>query len=491
MRVKVVLHYLGLMIAAIGFAMLLPLGFSLFYKESDYLAFIVSMIISIGTGLLLWKYTRIGKGRLQRREAIAIVAFGWIFASAFGALPYVLSGALPNFINAYFETMSGFTTTGATVFDPVINAIESQPHGILLWRGFTQWLGGMGIITLFVAIFPILGIGAAHMVEAEVPGPQAEKLTAHIRDTAKILWFLYLGFTVLEVTLLVIAKLPFFDALTVTFATMPTGGFTPTTDSIGAYNSVFVDVTVIFFMVVAGGNFALYYFSLWKRQFGRLWHNSEFKLYVALLVGASLFIALGLVTKMDFFISDALRYASFQVASIMTTTGFVTANYDTWPEFTKTLLLLLMIVGASAGSTGGAIKVIRLLVLFKYAYRRIVLAFNPRRIIPLKIGGIALSESAVSGIIGMSVLYIAILLIGYLIMSAVGRGMGIDQITSLASVAATLGNVGPGLGLVGPAANYLWIPPLGKIVLTICMLVGRLEIFTVLVLVAPSFWKWR
>jgi trk system potassium uptake protein TrkH len=281
--------------------------------------------------------------------------------------------------------------------------------------------------------------------------------------------------------------MPLFDALVVTFGTMPTGGFTPTTLSIGAYNSPFIEGIIIFFMMAAGVNFGLYYFLLWKRQPGRLFGNSEFQFYIVLLIGASLFIALNLINSIGMSIGEAFRYSSFQAVSIMTTTGFVTTDFNVWPSFAKSALLILMVIGASAGSTGGALKVTRLLVLFKYAYRRILLFFNPRAVIPLKVGGNVLSERVVSGIIGMSILYVAILIVGFLVMSA----LGLDHVTALSSVAATLGNVGPGLGLVGPTANYLWIPPLGKIVLIIFMLVGRLELFTVLVLLTPSFWKWR
>ena len=483
MRIRIVLHYLGLLIATLGIFMLLPLGFSLFYKEPDYLAFAISAGISVVSGLLLWRLTPVGKGRLSRREAIMLVAGGWIFVSAFGALPYILAGTFQNYLNAYFEAMSGFTTTGATV----LASIESQPHGILLWRSLTQWLGGMGIITLFVALFPMLGMGGAHLIEAELPGPEAERLTARIRDTAKALWLLYFGFTGLEILSLWLAKMPLFDALAVTFSTMPTGGFTPTTLSIGSYNSPLIEGIVILFMVIAGVNFGLYYFLLWKRQPRRLFSNSEFRLYIALLIGVSLFITLNLINSIGLSVGEAFRYSSFQVVSTMTTTGFVTTNFDAWPAFARSALLILMIIGASSGSTGGALKVTRLLVLFKYAYRRILLFFNPRAVIPLKVGGNVLSERIVSGIIGMSILYFAILIVGFLVMSA----LGLDLITALSSVVATLGNIGPGLGLVGPTANYLWIPAGGKIVLIICMLVGRLELFTVLAFLTPSFWKWR
>ena len=484
MRIKVVLHYLGLLITGLGLSMLLPLGCSLYYHEPDFSAFAISIGITVGSGLLLWRLTPGGEGRLGRREAIMLIAGAWVLASAFGAIPYKLAGTFPSYLDAYFEAMSGYTTTGASV----LANIESQPHGILLWRNLTQWLGGMGIITLFVALFPIFGIGAAHLVEAEVPGPETKRLTAHIRDTARALWLLYLGFSAVEFLLLWQAGgMPIFDAATITLGTMPTGGFSPTSLSIGAYNSLLIEGIVTAFMTIAGVNFGLYYFLLWKRQPGRLFGNPEFRLYIALLAGASVFIALNLTRSMGLSIGDAFRYGGFQTVSIMTTTGFSTTDFNLWPAFAKATLLILMIVGASAGSTGGALKVTRLLVLMKYTYRRILLAFNPRAVIPIKVGGNVLSEGVISGIIGVTALYFTTIIVSFLIMSAVG----LDHITALSSVLATLGNVGPGLGLVGPMANYLFIPPLGKVVLIICMLVGRLELLTVFALLTPSFWKWR
>lgn len=484
MRIKVVLHYLGLLITGLGFSMLLPLGWSLYYNEPVSSAFAISIGISVGSGLLLWRLTPGGEVRFSRREAIMLVAGAWVLASAFGAIPYELAGTFSSYLNAYFETMSGFTATGASV----LNAIESQPHGILLWRSLTQWLGGMGIITLFVALFPIFGIGAAYLVEAEMPGPPAERLTARIRDTARSLWLLYLGFSGLELILLWQAgRVPIFDALTVTFSTMATGGFTAKSLSIGAYNSVIVEVIVITFMTLAAINFGLYYFFFWKRQPKRLFSNPEFRLYISLLTGASIFIALNLTRSMGLSIGDAFRYGGFQAVSIMTTTGFSTADFNLWPAFSKAALLMLMVIGGSAGSTAGALKVTRLLVLFKYAYRRISLAFNPRAVIPIKVGGNVLSEGVISRIIGMAVLYLITLIAAFLVMSA----LGLDQITALSSVAATMGTVGPGLGLVGPATNYALIPAAGKVVLMVCMLAGRLELLTVFALFAPSFWKWR
>jgi trk system potassium uptake protein TrkH len=484
MRIKVVLHYLGLLVTGLGLTMLFPLGWSLYYGEPTSPAFAISAGITAGSGLLLWRLTPGGDGRFSRREALLLVTSGWILASAFSAIPYELAGTFPSYLDSFFEAMSGYTTTGATV----LTSIETQAHSILLWRNFTQWLGGMGIITLFVALFPIFGIGAAHLVDAELPGPQTEKLTSRIRDTVKSLWYLYAGFSLLEFLLLWQAGgIPAFDALTVTFGTMPTGGFTPTTLSIAAYNSVTVEIIAIAFMAIAGANFGLYYLFLVKRQPGHLFRDPEFRLYIALLTGASVLIAINLINGMGLPVGEAFRQSGFQAVSIMTTTGFATVDFNLWPSFARGALLILMIIGACAGSTGGAIKVTRLLVLFKYTFRRISLAFNPQAVIPLKLGNNVLSERVISGIIGMAALYFATMIISFLIMSA----LGLDLVTAISAVLATLGNVGPGLGLVGPAATYALIPAGGKVVLIICMLAGRLELLTVFSLLAPSFWKWR
>ncbi len=484
MRIKVVLHYLGLLMTGLSLTMLFPLGWSLYYGESTPPAFAISAGVTAGSGLLLWRLTPGGEGRFSRREALLLVTGGWILAAVFSAIPYQLAGTFPSYLDSFFEAMSGYTTTGATV----LTSIETQAHSILLWRNFTQWLGGMGIITLFVALFPLFGMGAAHLVDAELPGPQTEKLTARIRDTVKSLWYLYVGFSVLEFLLLWQAGgIPAFDALTVTFGTMPTGGFTATNASIAAYGSVIVEGIVIAFMTIAGINFGMHYLFLVKRKPGHLFRNPEFRLYIALLTGASILIAVNLISSMGLSIGDAFRQGGFQTVSIMTTTGFATADFNLWPSFARATLLALMIVGASAGSTGGAIKVTRLLVLFKYTFRRISLAFNPQAVIPIKVGGNVLSERVISGVIGMAALYFTTMIVGFLIMSA----LGLDHVTALSAILATLGNVGPGLGLVGPAANYALIPAGGKVVLIICMLAGRLELLTTFALLAPSFWKWR
>ncbi len=488
MRIKVVCHYLSLLLIILSCFMLIPLIWSLVSGESASAAFAISIAITAASGLLTWRLTPVGEGRLNRREAILLVAGGWLLASFFGSLPYVLDGTFPSFVDALFESVSGFTTTGATA----LTSIEDQPQSILLWRSLTQWLGGMGIITLFVALFPILGIGAAHLVEAEMPGPEAGRLTPRIRDTAKAVWLLYAIFSGLEFVALLIAGLSPFHALTVTLSTMPTGGFTGTNLSIAAFNSPFVEGIVIFFMITAGVNFGLFYFLLWKRQSGQFFRNTEFRVYLSLLVIASVLIAVDLIVNLDLSVGEAFRQSSFQSASIMTTTGFVTANFDTWPMFSRASLLVLMMVGASAGSTGGALKVVRLIVLVKYTYNQILRAFNPRAVIPLRLGKVILPEQVISRIVGMVVLYFLTIFGAFILMSIIGTNIeGWDLTTSLSSVLSSVGNVGPGLNLVGPAANYQFIPPTGKCVLMACMLVGRLELFTFLILFAPSFWKWR
>jgi len=412
-----------------------------------------------------------------------VVAGGWVLASLFGTLPYVLSGTFPSYVDACFESVSGFTATGATV----LTSVETQMGSILLWRSITQWLGGMGIVTLFVALFPIVGIGAAHLVEAEMPGPEAGRLTPRIRDTARAVWVMYLGFSVLEFLMLLIAGLPVLHALTVTFSTMPTGGFTATDLSIGTFDSVAVEGIVIFFMMMAGINFGLFYFLLWKRQPRRFLGNPELRVYLGLLAVFSVLVALDLMGNMGLPPGEAFRLGIFQVVSIMTTTGFATDNFDAWPMFARTALLILMIVGASAGSTGGGMKVVRLVVLVKHTYNQVIRSFNPRAALPLRLGKTILPEGILSRVIGMAVLYFLTILGAFLVMSAVG----LDQETALSSVIASVGNVGPGLALVGPAANYEFINPIGKVVLMACMLVGRLELFTMLMLLTLSFWRWR
>ena len=485
MRLRVTLHYLGLLTVGIGAAMLVPLIWSFLSGGSDAPALGTSMVITLGAGVLLWQATplRANETRMTHREVIALVVGAWVSASVFGALPYLLSGALPTFLDALFEAVSGYTTTGSSVF----RSVEGVPQGIILWRALTQWLGGMGIILLFVALFPLLGIGAAQLAEAETPGQEGERLTARMQDTAKALWMIYIGLTAAEVVLLLISGLPFFDSLTISLSTLPTGGFAPTDLGMATYNNVFAEMIVAIFMVASGVNFGLYYLLLWKRRASDLFRDSEFRLYILLIIAATLVINWDLVSQLGLPLAEALRFGFFQTASLMTETGIASTDFNLWPDTARSVLLIIMITGACAGSTGGGIKVVRLLMLAKYIYRRVMLAFNPGAVIPLKVNGSIVSETVISRVVSLTIFYFATIFVGFLLMTA----MGLDIVSALSSVITALGNCGPGLGSVGPMSNFAAVPGMGKGVLIFCMLAGRLEIFTLLIVLTPAFWRWR
>jgi len=479
MKRNIVLNTLGSVLFFLGLSMVFPLIYAFYYQEKVVNAFIFSMIITTLSGFLLQKFFP-SQDPIGPKEGFAISTLGWIFAAGFGTLPFVFAGTFPSFIDAYFESMSGFTTTGATVLVP----IEGNPYAILFWRDFIQWLGGMGIIVLVVAILPALGAGGMQLFKSEVPGPEPDRLKPRIKETAKLLWEVYIIISALQVACLYFTGMSLFDALTNMFGTMPTGGFTPRNLSVGAYNNPIFETIIILFMFIAGANFTLHYKVL-HGNVKSLIKDREFLFYS----GVILISILAITTQLRLYIYNsiftALRYASFQVVSIATTTGFVTADYNTWPAFSKSVLLILMFVGGCAGSTGGAIKNIRVLLLLKQAYRELHKLIHPKAVTPIRLGDKTISEEVMRNITGFFFLYIFIFIISSFIMSI----LGLDIVSAMASVAATLGNVGPGLGLVGPAQNYVFIPPLGKIVLILCMLLGRLEIYTVLILVIPEFWK--
>ncbi len=484
MSIRIVLKYLGPLLGVLAVALVVPLACSVVCGDGATMAFVMPALIATALGALLWKFVPLERRSLSRRECLALVTVTWVTGSMIGALPYTIAGVLPVYVDAVFETVSGFTTTGATVF----TTVGGQPASILLWRNLSQWLGGMGIITLFVAFFPVLGVGAARIFEAEMPGPQPERLKARIRDTSRTLWLTYCGFSAVEFLLLLLLRLPAYDALNVTFATMPTGGFLHLQESIGAYaDNVFVTSVVTVFMLIAGVNFALYYYAGRRHNWGVITRNPEFQLYASIFILATALIVFDLVGEAGYSIGPALQHGAFQVASILTTTGFTTANYDLWPALSKGILLVLMIIGASAGSTGGGLKIVRVLVIFKYAFNQVIAAFRPRSVMFVKVGGQVVPDDTVASILGMAVLYVLTLGIGYLVLV----GLGLDSTTAFSAVAATTGNVGPGLAGVGPAQNYMFIPAFGKAVLALCMLVGRLEFVTVIALLTPAFWRWR
>jgi len=478
-KYNIVLNTLGSILLFLGISMIFPLLYALYYHEKAISAFIISMIITVTVGILLKKlFSPLQPIRIK--EGFAIACLGWIVAAAFGALPFMFAGTFTNFIDAYFESMSGFTTTGATV----IAAIEGNPYSILFWRDFIQWLGGMGIIVLVVAILPPLGVGGMQLFKSEVPGPEPDRLKPKIKDTAKLLWRVYIVISALEVGCLYLSGMSLFDALTNMFGTMATGGFNPRNLSIAAYGNPFIEIIITFFMLIAGANFSLHYKVL-HGDIKSLFKDKEFIFYCGIILFSIFAISTELRLYVYKSVFTALRYATFQVVSIITTTGFVTADFDTWPAFSKTILLVLMFIGGCAGSTGGAIKNIRIMLLLKQAAREFKKLIHPQAITPIRLGNKTISEEVMRNITSFFFLYIFIFVICSFIMSA----LGLDMVSASASVAATLGNVGPGLGIVGPTKTYTLIPPLGKIVLTICMLLGRLEIYTVLVLIVPEFWK--
>jgi trk system potassium uptake protein TrkH len=483
MRLRIVFHYVGIVITAVGLFMFIPLICSLIYREGDWSALLLSAAITTGFGGLLLLFTPREEKQLLLRETLAIVTFSWVLMAAFGALPYVFAGIFSNYIDAFFESMSGFTTTGSSVMVD----IEIIPHGILFWRSFSQWLGGMGIITLFVALFPGMSIGASRLIKAETSTTWEHKLTARIKDTARILWLVYCGITVLESISLLIAGVPVFDAITISFSSVSTGGFAVTNLSIGTYNSVAVEIIVIIFMILGATNFGLLSTLFWKGNPYLLLKNTEFRFSIALLATATIMIILNLVTVNGFSISEAVRYGMFNTVSVMTTTGFANADFNLWPDFSRVILLILMIIGASAGSTGGGIKAIRFIVLIKYIYRNILHSINPQLVMPMKIGGEVIPESVYSPFISMSILYIIVLAAACLILTLLGT----DMMTAFSAAATTMGTTGPGLGMVGPMANFFFFSSFAKIILIVCMLLGRLELFTVLAIFTPSYWKWR
>lgn len=476
MRAKAVLHMLGSLLIFLGLFKILPLGWAVYYQEKDVLIFLSSIIFTIAFGVL---FRSMGEylENITLKESFAFVTFGWILAAVFGSFPFYLSGALPNYIDAFFEAMSGFTTTGATVIDDV----EVLGYGLLFWRSMTQWLGGMGIIALFVAVLPRLG-GGSHLFRAEIPGPVKEKIVPRIAQTAKILWLIYFIITGLQFSFLLLSGLTVFESLTHSFTTMATGGFSTRNESIAAFNNPMMEIVVIIFMLMAGINFSLYY-ALYRGNVKSFLKDFELRFYLGFLLVMSLVVSFYLFTNIYGDIFQSIRYGVFQVVSISTTTGFATADYDQWPPLLRSMIFFLQFTGGSGGSTAGSIKMIRLLVTLKVIFREINRLVHPRAVLPIRLGDKLVSDRIVSSILAFMLMYILLFVVSSLLMTS----MGIDMISSFSAVAATLGNVGPGLNLVGPLDTYAFIPPAGKILLSMLMLIGRLEIYTVMVLLVAFF----
>ncbi|OYT16979.1 MAG: potassium transporter [Bacteroidetes bacterium 4572_77] len=454
------------------------MDFKLMDGKFDFYPILVSGVFVFLFGLVISFLTSTARKTTTKKEGYLIVTFSWIVISFFGALPFYLSGFFESYTDAFFETISGFTTTGASI----LNDIEALPQGLLFWRSLTHWIGGMGIIVLSVAILPLLGIGGMQLFSAEAPGPTTDKIHPKVREMAKRLWAIYVILTLIQTVLLMLGNMSFFDAICHAFATMATGGFSTQNTSIAAY-SPYIQYVIIVFMILAGTSFSLHYF-LWNRKFQKIRRNEEFLLYSSIIVIVSVFIAIGLMVKMDMNMESAFRDSLFQVVSILTTTGFVTADYLLWPSGLWMLLFMLFFIGGSAGSTGGGVKVVRILILIKNSsleFRRLI---HPQAIIPVRLNHKPVPPKIVFVVISFFLFYIASFAVGSVVMSA----LGLDFESAIGASASSIGNIGPALGSLGPVNNYAQLPDFGKWFLSFLMLLGRLEIFTVLIIFSPSFW---
>ena len=489
---------MGLLLMFNGLFMFVSSGVGFYFKDGSSKGILISGFITLLVGVLFRFATKGFKKEVKKREGYIIVTLGWIFMSLSGALPYLLTETIPSFTNAFFETMSGYTTTGASILDD----IESMPEGILFWRSTTHWIGGMGIIVLTIAILPLLGIGGMQLFAAEAPGPSADKLHPRITDTAKRLWYIYLGLTVAETLLLKLAGMSFFDAVNHAMSTLSTGGFSTKNASVAYWNDTpAIQYIITFFMIVAGTNFVLSYF-VFKGKFKKVFQDEEFKIYIFNIIGITTLVALVIYFKADVSLlptetqviahpmvygsfESAFRHASFQVASVITTTGFVTADFTIWTPFLTIVFFFLMFFGASAGSTSGGVKFVRHIIMIKNGFLEFKRSIHPNAIIPVRFNNKTVSQDIVFNIMAFFILYLLMFVLGTLIFSM----LGLSFESALGGAISSLGNVGPAFGALSPVNNYNSLPVLGKWWSAFLMLLGRLELFTVLILFTPYFWK--
>jgi len=474
------IRLLGQLLLFLALAMLVPVGVAAIYGETwAGWSFVISAVVTACSGAVCRQLGAGSIATIHRRDAFIVVGGGWILAGLFGALPFWLDGALPSFTDAVFETVSGFTTTGSTA----MTDIEATTHASLFWRSMTHWLGGMGIVVLFVAIFPQLGVGGKLLFQSEVPGPITEGLQPRIKQTSAALWRIYLAITVACVVALYLCGMDVFDSINHAMATLATGGYSTRAASVGAYDSVAVDLVITFFMLIAGVNFSLYYLAA-RGRWRKAAADRELWTYLSIIAVATIIIAVN-IRHIHGGILTALRYSVFQVVSVITTTGFGSDNFDLYPPLGRLMLVVLMFVGGCAGSTAGGFKVYRFMVLAKAATRALTLAFRPQLIKAVRIGGSVVPEDTVHAILALFVMFMGIFCVSSLALAA----MGIDIVTSTSAVIACLGNIGPGLARVGSIENFGFLPAAAKWLLSACMILGRLEIVTVGALLVPTFWR--
>ncbi|MCB9363109.1 MAG: TrkH family potassium uptake protein [Flavobacteriales bacterium] len=481
---KVIAHLVGSLVIICGVLMAISIPFSLYYQEGDLIPLILSSIITLICGLFLKFSTKShSNDEIKKREGYLIVALGWIAMTIFGSLPFVLSGAIPNYSNAFFETISGLTTTGASI----LNDIEAVPKGVLFWRSMTQWIGGMGIIVLTIAILPLLGVGGMELFASEAPGPTKDKIHPRIKETAKRLWFIYFSLTIFQTLLLMYpGGMNFYDAINHSLTTMSTGGFSTKQASVAYFDSAIVDYIIIAFMFIAGTNFTLLYFGF-KFKFKKFWENDEFKWYVGAVLGLTLIIiptVYGLVGN-DLGFEKSFRDVLFQVVSIITTTGFASADFTTWGAFVTFLFFLLLFTGANAGSTSGGMKLVRIILLMKNGFLEFKRKLHPNAVIPVHLNGQGVPPHIIYNLLAFVFFYLSTFVIGSIIVTF----LGVDFMEAVSAVATSVGNVGPGIASIGPAGNFFHLPDSSKWVLSILMLMGRLELFTIAILFTPYFWR--
>lgn len=492
---KIIFHFFGLLLLFNGGFMFLSAFVSWLYEDGVTLELVLASMLNLTSGAFLMVATRRHRKELNKREGYIVVAFGWIVMAISGTLPYIITESIPNVTEAFFETMSGYTTTGASI----VNDIEALPEGILFWRSLTHWIGGMGIIVLAVAILPLLGIGGMQLFAAEAPGPSADKLHPRITDTAKRLWLIYFGYTAAETILLKVAGMSFFDAMNHSMSTLSTGGFSTKNASVAYWNNApIIQYIIIFFMFLAGTNFVLSYY-LFKGRVSKIVGDEEFRLYFKFIAIFTIVAAVIIYFKADVSISSighpmvwgegesAFRHSLFQVLAIVTTTGFVSADYTLWTPFLVVFFFGLMFLGGSAGSTSGGVKVVRQIILIKNGFLEFKRALHPNAVLPVRYNKKAITGDIVFNILGFFILYMLSFIIGALVFGM----FNLDFESSVGLSASSLGNVGPALGDFGPVNNYAALPPLAKWWSSFLMLIGRLELFTVLILFTPFFWRNR
>lgn len=485
MHKKLVINIISRILLVVSFTMLIPLGWAILDDPSsaESRAFIITILLGFAIVVVVRKLFPASGDDFDvmgAKDGLAIVGLSWIAVSFLGALPFYLSGVTPTFTDAFFETVSGFTTTGATI----LTWIEGQPRGVLFWRSLTHWLGGMGIIVLSVALLPAIGRGAYALYRAEAPGPTAERVRPRMKETAKTLWTVYFILSAVETLLLLAGGMPLFDALCHTFGTMATGGFSTKDASIAGYGS-YIQWVIVGFMFLAGCNFILHYQGL-RGKVKSYWRNEEFRVYLAIVLVLIPLFTVILALSGQGFSESTVRQSTFQIVSILTTTGYTTADFNLWPAFLKISLVCLMFVGGCAGSTGGGMKVIRVYIALKMGVKSIIQVILPNAIMPLKIDSKPVSDTYVVRAAAFFIIYMFLFVFGTVVLTITENT---DLVTAFAASVACLSNIGPGLGQVGAVENYAWISPVGKWILSFLMLAGRLELYSILILFVPDTWR--